>query len=185
MDAGILSAKFISQAEEQDIAVLGLMLDERLETFPDTPTFVEQGYDIVNPAVRMLVGPKAVSYTHLWADKYRKLKVRTNADTPADAKKARELGAEGIGLCRTEHMFFEGNRIDAFREMICSETLEEREAALEKILPEQQGDFEKLYEALEGLSLIHIYGFCSWLQAAGESSYGGQQAFFFWHLYGV
>ncbi len=85
-----------------------------------------------------------------WADKYRKLKVRTNADTPADAKKARELGAEGIGLCRTEHMFFEGNRIDAFREMICSETIEEREAALAKILPEQQGDFEKLYEALEG-----------------------------------
>ena len=85
-----------------------------------------------------------------WADKYRKLKVRTNADTPADAKKARELGAEGIGLCRTEHMFFEGNRIDAFREMICSETEEEREAALAKILPEQQGDFEKLYEALEG-----------------------------------
>ena len=74
----------------------------------------------------------------------------TNADTPADAKKARELGAEGIGLCRTEHMFFEGNRIDAFREMICSETVEEREAALAKILPEQQGDFEKLYEALEG-----------------------------------
>ncbi len=86
-----------------------------------------------------------------WADKYRRLKVRTNADTPADAKKARELGAEGIGLCRTEHMFFEGNRIDAFREMICAETLEEREAALEKILPEQQGDFEKLYEALEGI----------------------------------
>ena len=85
-----------------------------------------------------------------WADKFRRLKVRTNADTPADAKKARELGAEGIGLCRTEHMFFEGNRIDAFREMICSETVEEREAALEKILPEQQGDFEKLYEALEG-----------------------------------
>ena len=85
-----------------------------------------------------------------WADKYRTMKVRTNADTPADAKKARELGAEGIGLCRTEHMFFEGNRIDAFREMICSETVEEREAALEKILPEQQGDFEKLYEALEG-----------------------------------
>ena len=85
-----------------------------------------------------------------WADKYRTLKVRTNADTPADAKKARELGAEGIGLCRTEHMFFEGDRIDAFREMICSETVEEREAALEKILPEQQGDFEKLYEALEG-----------------------------------
>ena len=85
-----------------------------------------------------------------WADKYRTMKVRTNADTPADAKKARELGAEGIGLCRTEHMFFEGNRIDAFREMICSETVEEREKALEKILPEQQGDFEKLYEALEG-----------------------------------
>ena len=78
-----------------------------------------------------------------WADKYRRLQVRTNADTPRDAAKARELGAEGIGLCRTEHMFFEGNRIDAFREMICSETVEEREAALEKILPEQQGDFEK------------------------------------------
>ncbi|MDY3929842.1 MAG: pyruvate, phosphate dikinase [Clostridia bacterium] len=85
-----------------------------------------------------------------WADKYRTLKVRTNADTPADAKKARELGAEGIGLCRTEHMFFEGNRIDAFREMICSDTVEEREAALEKILPMQQSDFEQLYEALEG-----------------------------------
>ena len=85
-----------------------------------------------------------------WADKYRRLKVRTNADTPADAKKARELGAEGIGLCRTEHMFFEGDRIDAFREMICSDTVEEREAALEKILPVQQGDFEALYEALEG-----------------------------------
>ena len=85
-----------------------------------------------------------------WADKFRTMKVRTNADTPADAKKARELGAEGIGLCRTEHMFFEGNRIDAFREMICAETVEEREAALAKILPEQQGDFEKLYEALEG-----------------------------------
>ena len=85
-----------------------------------------------------------------WADKYRKLKVRTNADTPADAKKARELGAEGIGLCRTEHMFFEEDRIAAFREMICSDTVEEREAALDKILPYQQGDFEKLYEALEG-----------------------------------
>ena len=85
-----------------------------------------------------------------WADKFRTLKVRTNADTPADAKKARELGAEGIGLCRTEHMFFEGNRIDAFREMICADTLEEREAALDKILPMQQGDFEELYEALEG-----------------------------------
>ena len=85
-----------------------------------------------------------------WADKYRRLKVRTNADTPADARKARELGAEGIGLCRTEHMFFEGDRIDAFREMICSDTVEEREAALEKILPVQQSDFEALYEALEG-----------------------------------
>ena len=85
-----------------------------------------------------------------WADKYRTLKVRTNADTPADAKKARELGAEGIGLCRTEHMFFEADRIAAFREMICSDTVEEREAALDKILPYQQGDFEALYEALEG-----------------------------------
>ena len=85
-----------------------------------------------------------------WADKYRKLKVRTNADTPADAKKARELGAEGIGLCRTEHMFFDPERIAAFREMICSDTVEEREEALERILPYQQGDFEKLYEALEG-----------------------------------
>ena len=85
-----------------------------------------------------------------WADKYRRLKVRTNADTPADAKKARELGAEGIGLCRTEHMFFEEDRIAAFREMICSDTVEEREAALDKILPFQQNDFEKLYEALEG-----------------------------------
>ena len=85
-----------------------------------------------------------------WADEFRKLKVRTNADTPADAKKARELGAEGIGLCRTEHMFFEEDRIAAFREMICSDTVEEREAALEKILPYQQGDFEALYEALEG-----------------------------------
>ena len=85
-----------------------------------------------------------------WADKYRTLKVRTNADTPADAKKPRELGAEGIGLCRTEHMFFEEDRIAAFREMICSDTVEEREAALNKILPYQQGDFEALYEALEG-----------------------------------
>ena len=85
-----------------------------------------------------------------WADKYRTLKVRTNADTPADAKKARELGAEGIGLCRTEHMFFEAERIAAFREMICSDTVEAREAALAKILPYQQGDFEALYEALEG-----------------------------------
>ena len=85
-----------------------------------------------------------------WADKYRVLKVRTNADTPDDARKARELGAEGIGLCRTEHMFFEEDRIAAFREMICADTVEEREAALDKILPYQQGDFEKLYEALEG-----------------------------------
>ncbi len=85
-----------------------------------------------------------------WADKYRTLKVRTNADTPKDAQKARELGAEGIGLCRTEHMFFEADRIAAFREMICADTVEGREAALEKILPYQQGDFEKLYEALEG-----------------------------------
>ncbi len=85
-----------------------------------------------------------------WADEFRTLKVRTNADTPADAKKARELGAEGIGLCRTEHMFFEEDRIAAFREMICADTVEEREAALDKILPYQQGDFEALYEALEG-----------------------------------
>ena len=88
-----------------------------------------------------------------WADKIRTLKVRTNADTPQDAKKARELGAEGIGLCRTEHMFFESDRIAAFREMICSDTVEEREAALDKILPYQQGDFEELYEALEGYSV--------------------------------
>ena len=85
-----------------------------------------------------------------WADKYRKLKVRTNADTPTDAKKAKELGAEGIGLCRTEHMFFDPERIAAFREMICSDTVEERETALAKIMPYQQGDFEALYEALEG-----------------------------------
>ena len=85
-----------------------------------------------------------------WADKFRTLKVRTNADTPADARKAKELGAEGIGLCRTEHMFFEADRIAAFREMICADTVEEREAALDKILPYQQSDFEKLYEALEG-----------------------------------
>ena len=88
-----------------------------------------------------------------WADKYRTMKVRTNADTPTDAKKAKELGAEGIGLCRTEHMFFEKDRIAAFREMICAETVEEREAALEKILPYQQGDFEELYETLEGLPM--------------------------------
>ena len=92
-----------------------------------------------------------------WADKYRTLKVRTNADTPADAKKARELGAEGIGLCRTEHMFFEEDRIAAFREMICADTIEEREKALDKILPYQQGDFEELYEALEGASVTIRY----------------------------
>ena len=92
-----------------------------------------------------------------WADKYRTLKVRTNADTPRDAKKAHELGAEGIGLCRTEHMFFEEDRIAAFREMICADTVEEREAALEKILPYQQGDFEELYEALEGDSVVVRY----------------------------
>ncbi len=89
-----------------------------------------------------------------WADKYRKLKVRTNADTPRDAKKARELGAEGIGLCRTEHMFFEPDRIAAFREMICADTVEEREEALAKILPMQQSDFEKLYDALEGYPVV-------------------------------
>ena len=92
-----------------------------------------------------------------WADEFRTLKVRTNADTPRDAKKAHELGAEGIGLCRTEHMFFEEDRIAAFREMICADTLEEREAALEKILPYQQGDFEALYEALEGDSVVIRY----------------------------
>ena len=92
-----------------------------------------------------------------WADKYRRLGVRTNADTPRDAKKAHELGAEGIGLCRTEHMFFEEDRIAAFREMICSDTVEEREAALEKVLPYQQGDFEELYEALEGDSVTIRY----------------------------
>ena len=92
-----------------------------------------------------------------WADKYRTLKVRTNADTPTDAKKARELGAEGIGLCRTEHMFFEEDRIAAFREMICADTVEEREAALDKILPYQQNDFEALYEALQGFPVTIRY----------------------------
>ena len=85
-----------------------------------------------------------------WADKFRRLKVRTNADTPHDAAKARELGAQGIGLCRTEHMFFEGDRIAAIREMICSDTVEQREKALAKLLPMQQGDFEGIYEAMEG-----------------------------------
>ena len=106
-------------------------------------------YDGIIPTVDATIGGE-FGRIMSWADKYRKLKVRTNADTPRDAKKARELGAEGIGLCRTEHMFFEPDRIAAFREMICSDTAEEREAALEKILPYQQGDFEKLYEALEG-----------------------------------
>lgn len=106
-------------------------------------------YDGIMPTVDATVAGE-FGRIMAWADKYRKLKVRTNADTPADARKARELGAEGIGLCRTEHMFFEGDRIDAFREMICSDTVKEREAALEKILPVQQGDFEALYEALEG-----------------------------------
>ena len=92
-----------------------------------------------------------------WADKYRRLRVRTNADTPTDAKKARELGAEGIGLCRTEHMFFEPDRIAAIREMICSDTVEEREAALAKLLPMQQGDFEQLYTAMEGRPVIIRY----------------------------
>ena len=106
-------------------------------------------YDGIIPTVDATIAGE-LGRVMAWADKYRRLKVRTNADTPTDAKKARELGAEGIGLCRTEHMFFEGDRIDAFREMICADTVEEREAALDKILPVQQGDFEKLYEALEG-----------------------------------
>ena len=106
-------------------------------------------YDGIIPTVDATIAGE-FSRIMEWADKYRKLRVRTNADTPADAKKARELGAEGIGLCRTEHMFFEEDRIAAFREMICADTVEEREAALEKILPYQQGDFEALYEALEG-----------------------------------
>ena len=106
-------------------------------------------YDGIIPTVDASIGGD-FGRIMAWADKYRTLKVRTNADTPADAANAVKLGAEGIGLCRTEHMFFEGNRIDAFREMICADTVEEREAALNKILPMQQGDFEKLYEALEG-----------------------------------
>ncbi len=106
-------------------------------------------YDGIIPTVPATIADEFATVM-AWADKYRKLKVRTNADTPADAKKARELGAEGIGLCRTEHMFFEADRIDAFREMICADTVEERETALAKILPVQQSDFEKLYEALEG-----------------------------------
>ncbi len=106
-------------------------------------------YEGIIPTVDAVIGGE-LGRIMSWADKYRTLKVRTNADTPKDAKKAKELGAEGIGLCRTEHMFFEGDRIDAFREMICSDTVEEREIALDKILPVQQADFEALYEALEG-----------------------------------
>ena len=106
-------------------------------------------YDGIVPTVDAVIAGE-FGRIMAWADKYRTMKVRTNADTPADAKKARELGAEGIGLCRTEHMFFETDRIAAFREMICSDTVEERETALEKILPMQQSDFEALYEALEG-----------------------------------
>ena len=106
-------------------------------------------YDVLIPTVDATIAGE-FGRIMSWADKYRVLKVRTNADTPADAKKARELGAEGIGLCRTEHMFFEADRIAAFREMICSDTVEERESALAKILPMQQSDFEALYEALEG-----------------------------------
>ncbi len=106
-------------------------------------------YDGIIPTVDATIGGE-FGRIMAWADQFRKLKVRTNADTPKDAMKARELGAEGIGLCRTEHMFFEPGRIDAFREMICSDTVEEREEALAKILPMQQEDFEKLYEALEG-----------------------------------
>ena len=109
-------------------------------------------YDGVIPTVDASIGGE-FGRIMAWADKYRKLRVRTNADTPDDAKRAFALGAEGIGLCRTEHMFFEGDRIAAFREMICSDTVEEREAALAKILPTQQGDFEKLYEAMEGKSV--------------------------------
>ena len=106
-------------------------------------------YDGVIPTVDASIGGEFGRVME-WADKYRKLRVRTNADTPADAKKARSLGAEGIGLCRTEHMFFEEDRIPAIREMICSDTVEQREAALAKLEPMQQGDFEKLYEAMEG-----------------------------------
>ncbi len=106
-------------------------------------------YDGIIPTVEATIAGE-FGRIMAWADKFRKLQVRTNADTPADAKKARELGAEGIGLCRTEHMFFEADRIAAFREMICADTVEEREVALDKILPYQQGDFEALYEALEG-----------------------------------
>ncbi len=106
-------------------------------------------YDGIIPTVDASIGGEFARVME-WADKYRRLAVRTNADTPTDAKKARSLGAEGIGLCRTEHMFFEEDRIPAIREMICSDTVEQREAALAKLEPMQQGDFEKLYEAMEG-----------------------------------
>ena len=106
-------------------------------------------YDGAMPTVDATIGGE-FGRIMAWADKYRRLKVRTNADTPHDAAKARSLGAQGIGLCRTEHMFFEGDRIDAIREMICSDTVAEREAALAKLLPMQQGDFEGIYEAMEG-----------------------------------
>ena len=107
-------------------------------------------YDGEIPVIAGAIADEDFATIMQWADEFRRMKVRTNADTPADAKKAFELGAEGIGLCRTEHMFFQGDRIDAFREMICSSTLEEREKALEKILPLQQGDFEQLYETMQG-----------------------------------
>ena len=106
-------------------------------------------YDGIIPTVDAVIAGE-FGRIMAWADQFRKLKVRTNADTPRDAIKARERGAEGIGLCRTEHMFFEAERIADFREMICADTVEEREAALAKILPYQQSDFEKIYEALEG-----------------------------------
>ena len=113
-------------------------------------------YDGIMPTVEATVGGD-FGRIMSWADKYRVLKVRTNADTPKDALKARELGAEGIGLCRTEHMFFEADRIAAIREMICSDTVEEREAALAKLEPMQQGDFEQLYEAMEGYGVTIRY----------------------------
>ena len=116
-------------------------------------------YDGIIPTVDASIGGEFGRVME-WADKYRKLRVRTNADTPADAKKARSLGAEGIGLCRTEHMFFEEDRIPAIREMICSDTVEQREAALAKLEPMQQGDFEKLYEAMEG----NPVPFVSWIR---------------------
>ena len=138
-----------------------IIMDEENKNFTlNGKTFVEGDYisidgstgniyDGISPTVDASIAGE-FGRIMAWADQFRKLKVRTNADTPRDAKKARELGAEGIGLCRTEHMFFEADRIAAFREMICADTLEEREAALDKIMPYQQNDFEALYEALEG-----------------------------------